>query len=399
MKDMKLEDLTAKDIMSATPIITTSEETLSDVLGKMTEHDVNELPVVEKGKMVGMVSYDSLIKRRSLPLTTKVAHMMTLPPSIEEEQSLTEVAEALLSTGFRAIPVTGRNGALRGIISRSDLVRSVSKIRKLYEITVKEIMSKSPATVTEEHNIEQAKALMSRLDVKALPVLDSGGNLIGVVGMKDIATIGLNVSRRRKRGDVSSQKDRIGERYTIGTLMQSPPITISPNDLVGSAVETMLKNDISTLIVTEAENNLVGILTQYDIVELIASFREEKGVYVHITGMEEADSGLYETMYDQILKTMQRLNKLVTPKVFTIHVIAHNEQGSTPKYTLRGRLITEHEMFYSRAFEWDILRSLEMMLDQLERMVKRDKERHLAERKSGIFKQIDRGTIGRRGRR
>src|SRR5512137_2046906 len=122
MKQFKIEEVKARDIMSSKLVVTDPDETLSEVLGKMKSHDVSELPVCRGQKTVGIVSYDTLIKRRSLPLTTKVSNLMTLPPSISEDQPITEVAEALLTSGYRALPVMDRKGALTGIISRHDLM-------------------------------------------------------------------------------------------------------------------------------------------------------------------------------------------------------------------------------------------------------------------------------------
>jgi ribosome-associated translation inhibitor RaiA len=144
----------------------------------------------------------------------------------------------------------------------------------------------------------------------------------------------------------------------------------------------MNDNKISTVIVVEG-GRMTGVMTQYDLVELLASFREEKGVYVQITGLEEADTSCYDIMYDQILKTMTRINKLVTPKVFNIHATTHHDTGGERKYSMRGRLTTDHEMYYAKANDWDALRALDELLTVLEKMVKKDKDRKMDERKQG----------------
>ncbi|MCJ2564144.1 MAG: CBS domain-containing protein, partial [Candidatus Thermoplasmatota archaeon] len=98
MKDVDINELKAKDIMSSEPVVASPEDNLSEVLGKMKKHDVHEVPVVQKKKLVGIVSYNTLTKRRSLPMSTKVERIMVAPPRIGETDSVPEVAEMMMST-------------------------------------------------------------------------------------------------------------------------------------------------------------------------------------------------------------------------------------------------------------------------------------------------------------
>jgi CBS domain-containing protein/ribosome-associated translation inhibitor RaiA len=381
MKQFRIDEVRARDVMSSKIVVTSPEETLSDVLGKMKSRDVSEIPVCEGQKIVGMVSYETLIKRRSLPLTTKVSNLMTLPPSISEDQLITEVAEALLTSGYRALPVVDEKGRLSGIVSRHDLMATIPMIRNLRGIKVEEIMTKDPFCLNEDDPVENAKVTLRKYDVKSMPVVDSRGRLSGVVGIKDVAgLVRLSSAKSKGKRDRNPRGDGSIVNVRVRDAMQSPAVQISPGSTIVTAIDLMAKNEISTVVVTDGPS-IKGVVTQYDLVELIASFREERGVFVQITGLEECDSGCYDMMYEQILKTMKRVNRLVNPKVFNIHAATHFESGSTPKYTLRGRLTTDHEMFYAKAFDWDLMRALDLLLDSLEKLVKKEKERLQDERR------------------
>ena len=93
---IQLRNIRAKDIMSERLIICQRTERLSEVLGRMKKMDIHELPVVEGGKLLGMVSYDMFIKRKSLPLTTTVENLMVTPPKVDVNDSITRVAEVML---------------------------------------------------------------------------------------------------------------------------------------------------------------------------------------------------------------------------------------------------------------------------------------------------------------
>ncbi len=54
--------LTAREIMSAPVITATEDETLSTVVQRMLDHDVNGIPIVRKGVPVGMISRRTLLE-------------------------------------------------------------------------------------------------------------------------------------------------------------------------------------------------------------------------------------------------------------------------------------------------------------------------------------------------
>ena len=81
------EDVKAKDIMSTEVVTAECNEPLSELLGHMKKNDVYELPVLERGKLVGMVSYDALIRRRQFPLSSEARTVMVSVPEIAEDDS------------------------------------------------------------------------------------------------------------------------------------------------------------------------------------------------------------------------------------------------------------------------------------------------------------------------
>lgn len=54
--------LTAREIMSSPVITATEDETLSTVVQRMLDHDVNGIPIVREGVPVGMISRRTLLE-------------------------------------------------------------------------------------------------------------------------------------------------------------------------------------------------------------------------------------------------------------------------------------------------------------------------------------------------
>ncbi len=70
------------------------------------------------------------------------------------------------------------------------------------------------------------------------------------------------------------------ERCRAEDLMTEDPITASPDDGVIEAFETMLRNDIGALPVTDDENHLLGIVTRTDLGRALLEDRYEPGTTV-----------------------------------------------------------------------------------------------------------------------
>jgi CBS domain-containing protein/ribosome-associated translation inhibitor RaiA len=376
MKDIDITELKARDIMSRDLVVASPEDSLSDVMGKMKKHNVHEIPVVQKKKLVGIVSYNTLIKRRSLPMNTKVERIMIAPPRVVETDSVPEVAEMMMSTGSRAIPVESKRKLL-GIISRTDLIESIRGTKMLSSVDVSSIMSHSPQCVLETHTLHRARGLMKDLDERSVPVCGSSGHLVGVVGVKDLADYFARKRESETRGEVVGEKEAL--EIEIGSLMRTPPITVPPDAKLSETVDLMIEKDVSSILVTE-NTEPIGIVTQVDVIEFIASFGKAKEVFVQITGLEE-EPEVYDVMYERIQKTIHKTKGIITPKILMIHVAQHHSKGDTRKYTMRARLSTDKGLFYARHFDWNLHKALDGLMDQLEDFVREDKERRLDARK------------------
>src|SRR5205807_2121745 len=104
-----------------------------------------------------------------------------------------EAAEKMISTGFRAIPVA-KGKSLVGILSRSDLVRALVETKALEGIVAKDFMTPNPQAVAENDTVEHAVQIMRSLGERSVPVVDKHRHIKGIVGMKDIVELFVEIS-------------------------------------------------------------------------------------------------------------------------------------------------------------------------------------------------------------
>jgi hypothetical protein len=170
-------------------------------------------------------------------------------------------------------------------------------------------------------------------------------------------------------------------KVNVSSIALDAVVTVAPDANLGKAVKLMLDNNVSTLPVVD-NGDLVGIVTKYDIIELLASFRQRDMVYTQITGLDQDDRFASEQMDKDITTSLQKISKISRPMLFTMHVTKYNAHGNNGyKYSLNGRLITENKIWVASAVDWDLARATVLLMQHLERRVIERKEEKLDHRK------------------
>ncbi len=370
-----VKDLRAKDVMSGRLEHTTPDETISDVIGMMREYGLEEVPVVEDDEVVGFVSDNTFIDRRNLSFSTKIRHVMNPPPEVNVDDSLVKVCEMLLSSGYRGVPVTSESGEYKGFISRKDISRIIPSIDELKKAMVKDHMTPDPETIRGDEHVGKAKSMMERYHVRVLPVVDNHGKLIGMVGIQDILDKVTRPIAREEKGNMSGEIDSPQRDVDVESVMSEPAITTTPNSMIYDAAEKMNEEDISTLVAIEGDD-IKGVLTQFDLIEMITSFREADQVFVQISGLK-GHPEVYDQIYDVTQRTLSKVNRVLDPLVLNIHAVSHQEEGTRAKYSMRLRLSTDYGMYYAKKVDWNMMKALDEALDSLEKRIFEDKEKKL----------------------
>ena len=373
----RVQDLRVSDFMSTDLVTASPDETIGDILGKMKSHDIHEIPVLERKKLLGVVTMRELMRLRNHPPTTKVSTILQPLPELAPATPLPVAAEKLISTGFRAIPVV-KGKSLVGVLSRSDLVRALVEARALEGILARDFMTPNPQAIGEDETVDRAVQLMASLGERSIPVVDKNRHLKGVIGLKDVADLFARPKVREQQGERAGREDKI--TISVGSVMRYPPTTIGPDADVQRAAELMAKNRISSVIVTEKDEP-AGIITTQDLMQYLAGLVERKQLFVEVSGLEDEPSDTYDEIYDLIQKEMQRLAEIVEPRTFTIHIQKYSPEGDRFKYSLRARFATAHRIYHAHHFDWDLRAALKGLLETLHKRILKEKERLETERK------------------
>jgi cystathionine beta-synthase len=107
-------------------ITTHPEDKIREASETMVRHAISQLPVIEDGKVVGMITDEAIVRNLSPNIADEQVEKVMEPPlpSVSEDTDVT-VIKPLLET-HSGVLVT-KKGKLVGIITRSDLLEVVSK--------------------------------------------------------------------------------------------------------------------------------------------------------------------------------------------------------------------------------------------------------------------------------
>jgi len=374
---IELGNISIKDVMSNNIRSVNRDDQISDIISRMSSDGIHELPVLDNGKAVGIVTYTTLLKARNIPLTSKAEVVMKHFPQLSELDPLTKGIEIMLNSGLSDLPVT-KNGKLVGTVFQRDVLEKLTKVRGLRLRPIAEIMTPKVESVREDDDVQKALSIMRGLDEQNLPVLDKMDHLVGVIGMMDILKV---IWRPKKGGKKEFKTSNKPVQVLVGSVMNNQAVSVAPETLVEDTIRKMVKKDISTAFIVEDEE-LIGVVTLKDFLEQAMSLEErEEGVFVQLTGLSVEDPDVYDSLYSVIQKGLIRISKSSMPKVFNAHIATYNHEGLRSKYSLHTRMTCDAGMYYANTIDWDLYRAMDMAMENLEKEIKKAHEKDLTMRK------------------
>ena len=369
--DNRLNNIIASDIM--TPVSTTirPDESLSRALSLMDKYGSYEIPVVDQGHVVGLVSYAVLVKRRNLPLSVPVERVMYPAPSISASSPIPSISEILLTNDFSSAPVLD-NGRLLGIVKRRAIIKKLFEESIFVNLPVTDIMTTPIMTVNETDDIAKALHEMKHLEERALPVIDLSGKLVGVIALDKLDKFIRGKRERASKGEIIGE--RISPKIEVKSAMTVSPASVSLDSRLGEVMEIIANQKISSVIVID-DNAPVGIITGLDIIELAASAKPRKEVLVQISGFEADDPYIFDSLYTQIQRYLPKISNHVIPRMINFHITHHHHLDSMTKYTISGRMTTPRRTFITKKNDWDVIKAMDEVMASFTKQVKKYKEK------------------------
>jgi acetoin utilization protein AcuB len=136
------------------------------------------------------------------------------------------------------------------------------------DVTVRDIMTKNPATLDTDEKVNVAEHLIKFGSIRHLPVL-TNGQVVGVVSQRDLFRSAL-ISDQDAPG-AGAKPNRKNTEIAVKEIMSTPAVTISPETSVKEAARKMMEKRIGCLPVVQGDE-LLGLITETDILQYVVEY-------------------------------------------------------------------------------------------------------------------------------
>lgn len=283
------------DQIARPEVITTHPRDLIDkAISLMDEHGIHHLPVVEREKVVGMLSDRDILLAVGWQLSSSrsgdmrhdfatgshhVEQIMSAPVlTMAASETVRKAAGILVNQRIGALPLVSA-GRMCGILTASDILSQLlpsqdanSPWARLGNASVRDHMRAKVFTAKARDPLSEIVRIFRDKQVRHVPIVVMGRSaesfLVGIVSDRDV---------RRALGTASMRTDQSagrGEFYVGPTcvmdIMTTDVHTIAPHQSLADAADAMLTHRIHALPVI-VEQALAGIITQTDILRAVSS--------------------------------------------------------------------------------------------------------------------------------
>lgn len=124
--------------------------------------------------------------------------------TVDPDKTVFEAQELMATNHIRHLPVVDQNHQLIGIVTDRDIRSALpynfikdscspEQREEICALTVKDIMTADPITVSPTYTIQDALLMIQNSKVGALPVVEEDGRLSGILSVRDLLRAFINV--------------------------------------------------------------------------------------------------------------------------------------------------------------------------------------------------------------
>lgn len=282
--------------------------TREDVLDRLQDNEFSSIPIVkgENGERFrGLVSRERLIEE---PDEDQLALLVEEVPTVGADTSLEELAELIVETGQRRVPVVERAsrsdadggrgeepraGSLKGIVTITDLVRAMANGDVPGESEVGELATRRVNCVYAGTPLTVAERELAHADEAYGVVLGDDCRPAGMLTEVDLLAAARVVEGEESTGDAIADEDddwkwegikAVGARYLptrnvelpdapVREFMTPDLVTVTGTRTARETARLLVSNDVEQVPLVSGDE-LAGIVRDTDLLKAVVDARE-----------------------------------------------------------------------------------------------------------------------------
>ncbi len=164
------------------------------------------------------------------------------------------------------------------------------------------IMRTNPITLSPDTSIVKARDIIAEEKIAHLLIVDDNGQLVGIVSDRDLKQSWASPATTLSAHELNY----ILKQLTLGVIMRTKIITVTPGTTIERAANIMQENRISALPVVD-KDRLVGIITTTDVL----------GVLLEAIGIDR-DSFRFAVLVKDRIGTVAEVSQILEQKGINI---------------------------------------------------------------------------------
>ncbi len=269
---------TVADIMTAAPIVVEVPGSRNDAINMMVRNKLTGLPVIRSsdGKLMGIVSRRDIFRKFDEDQLSLIMKKGCI--TIEPNASIKEAAKVFSEKRIHRLPVV-ENGKLVGIVTPTDLLKEVRDMKTT--MTAEDVIRTTCVTAYVDEPLAYTITAMRISDVPAVPVLDARGKLVGILTDRDLfsdqtkdaeamSKLGIEDSELAGYRNVlplfyAATDKYLSDDRKVRDYMVEDPLTVFKKMTLNDVAKIMLQNDFGQVPVHGTKDELVGMIYDVDV--------------------------------------------------------------------------------------------------------------------------------------
>ena len=316
MNQAKLSSIASKIIEPMS-----SQNTLQDALRLMQMHKISSVVIVnDQQKPIGIFTERDALKAvaKAISPDTKLLNIMTKDPFVVHENLRVSDAYVLLeSHGFRHLIMVDKNNKYTGIVTEGDFLRNLGLDATQKKKLIQDIMIAAPLIIEENLSVQEVAQAMREKDVD-YAIISKNNQPIGIVRERDIAYF--------------FAEKKSASKYTLDAIIPDIIHTVKQDVTLSEAISLMEKHGIHQLVVTDHEEEIVGLIDRHTVLRAIY------GAYIDY---------LMHVVNEKILdiETLSKSKEILSEQTQLLENIIDTIPDLIWLKDTRGRYVTCNKMF------------------------------------------------------
>lgn len=234
-RDVDTSTSLTKKIRLNVPIVSAAMDTVTEAELAIAIAQAGGIGILHKNMTISLQAEEVRKVKRS------ESGMIQDPVTLNEDALVSDAFKIMKDFSIGGIPVVNTNNILVGIITNRDLRFQKDMKRPIREVMTRENLITAPAGTT----LVQAEEILQDYKIEKLPVVNSSGELVGLITFKDIQKV---------KNYPKACKDEHG-RLRVGAAVGVTPDTID-------RVDALVKAGVDVIAIDTAHGHSSGVINK-----------------------------------------------------------------------------------------------------------------------------------------